>query len=96
MTGVSSQDEKEQLLKYSSTVGGIVGRTKSVVQLKARNPENPIRTSIPVKAICDYRQIEVRSECWNCCLDIYSTVCHNAFCDPFLLRSPLTKKMSAF
>ncbi|KTG35843.1 hypothetical protein cypCar_00020394, partial [Cyprinus carpio] len=52
-------DEKEQLLKYSSTVGGLVGRAKSVVQLKARNPENPIRTSIPIKAICDYRQIEI-------------------------------------
>ncbi len=61
MTDVSSQDEKEQLLKYSSTVGGLVGRAKSVVQLKARNPENPIRTSIAVKAICDYRQIEVCS-----------------------------------
>ncbi|KAF4105424.1 hypothetical protein G5714_013086 [Onychostoma macrolepis] len=54
-----SMDEKEQLLKYSSTVGGLVGRAKSVVQLKARNPENPIRTSISVKAICDYRQIEI-------------------------------------
>uniref|UniRef100_A0A8C2DBA5 Dystonin n=1 Tax=Cyprinus carpio TaxID=7962 RepID=A0A8C2DBA5_CYPCA len=54
-----SMDEKEQLLKYSSTVGGLVGRAKSVVQLKARNPQNPIRTSIPVKAICDYRQIEI-------------------------------------
>lgn len=61
MTDVSPQDEKEQLLKYSSTVGGLVGRAKAIVQLKARNPENPIRTSIPVKAICDYRQIEVRS-----------------------------------
>ncbi|XP_051503373.1 dystonin-like [Myxocyprinus asiaticus] len=54
-----SMDEKEQLLKYSSTVGGLVGRAKSVVQLKARNPENPVRTSITVKAICDYRQIEI-------------------------------------
>ncbi|XP_048061846.1 dystonin isoform X4 [Megalobrama amblycephala] len=54
-----SMDEKEQLLKYSSTVGGLVGRAKSVVQLKARNPENPIRTSITVKSICDYRQIEI-------------------------------------
>uniref|UniRef100_A0A671KRR7 Dystonin n=1 Tax=Sinocyclocheilus anshuiensis TaxID=1608454 RepID=A0A671KRR7_9TELE len=54
-----SMDEKEQLLKYSSTVGGLVGRAKSVVQLKARNPENPIRTSLPVKSICDYRQIEI-------------------------------------
>ncbi|XDV50937.1 hypothetical protein PO909_019905 [Leuciscus waleckii] len=54
-----SMEEKEQLLKYSSTVGGLVGRAKAVVQLKARNPENPIRSSIPVKAICDYRQIEI-------------------------------------
>lgn len=53
------QDEKEQLLQYRSTVAGLVGRAKSVVQLKPRNPENPIRTSLPVKAICDYRQIEV-------------------------------------
>ncbi|XP_051945803.1 dystonin-like [Xyrauchen texanus] len=54
-----SMDEKEQLLKYSSTVGGLVGRAKSVIQLKPRNPENPVRTSIHVKAICDYRQIEI-------------------------------------
>ncbi|XP_056116142.1 dystonin isoform X4 [Rhinichthys klamathensis goyatoka] len=54
-----SMEEKEQLLKYSGTVGGLVGRAKAVVQLKARNPENPIRSSIPVKAICDYRQIEI-------------------------------------
>ncbi|XP_039546384.1 dystonin isoform X5 [Pimephales promelas] len=54
-----SMEEKEQLLKYSGTVGGLVGRAKAVVQLKARNPENPVRSSIPVKAICDYRQIEI-------------------------------------
>uniref|UniRef100_A0A3B4D345 Dystonin n=1 Tax=Pygocentrus nattereri TaxID=42514 RepID=A0A3B4D345_PYGNA len=54
-----SMDEKEQLLQYRSTVAGLVGRAKSIVQLKPRNPEYPIRTSIPVKAICDYRQIEI-------------------------------------
>ncbi|XP_072533688.1 dystonin isoform X14 [Salminus brasiliensis] len=54
-----SMDEKEQLLQYCSTVAGLVGRAKSVVQLKPRNPESPVRTSIPVKAICDYRQIEI-------------------------------------
>ncbi|KAL6487579.1 hypothetical protein MHYP_G00042050 [Metynnis hypsauchen] len=54
-----SMDEKEQLLQYRSTVAGLVGRAKSIVQLKPRNPENPVRTSIPVKAICDYRQIEI-------------------------------------
>ncbi|GAA6101616.1 dystonin isoform X17 [Tachysurus ichikawai] len=54
-----SMDEKEQLLQYRSTVAGLVGRSKSIVQLKPRNPENPVRTSVPVKSICDYRQIEI-------------------------------------
>ncbi|XP_066534474.1 dystonin [Hoplias malabaricus] len=54
-----SMDEKEQLLQYRSTVAGLVGRAKSIVQLKPRNPESPVRTSLPVKAICDYRQIEI-------------------------------------
>ncbi|XP_069036167.1 dystonin isoform X12 [Lepisosteus oculatus] len=54
-----SMDEKEQLLQYRSTVASLVGRAKTVVQLKPRNPDSPIRTSIPVKAICDYRQIEI-------------------------------------
>ncbi|KAM9365281.1 dystonin [Pholidichthys leucotaenia] len=54
-----SMDEKEQLLQYRSTVAGLVGRAKNIVQLKPRNPESPVRSSIPVKAICDYRQIEI-------------------------------------
>uniref|UniRef100_A0A669CDJ9 Dystonin n=1 Tax=Oreochromis niloticus TaxID=8128 RepID=A0A669CDJ9_ORENI len=54
-----SMDEKEQLLQYRSTVAGLVGRAKNIVQLKPRNPENSLRSSIPVKAICDYRQIEI-------------------------------------
>ncbi|KAG7462800.1 hypothetical protein MATL_G00188590 [Megalops atlanticus] len=54
-----SMDEKEQLLQYRVTVAGLVGRAKSIVQLKPRNSDSPVRTSIPVKAICDYRQIEI-------------------------------------
>lgn len=54
------QDEKEQLLQYRSAVAGLVGRAKNIVQLRPRNPESPVRSSIPVKAICDYRQIEVQ------------------------------------
>ncbi|XP_034041193.1 dystonin [Thalassophryne amazonica] len=54
-----SMDEKEQLLQYRSTVAGLVGRAKTIVQLKPRNPDSPVRSSIPVKAICDYRQIEI-------------------------------------
>ncbi|MEQ2163892.1 hypothetical protein GOODEAATRI_000876 [Goodea atripinnis] len=55
------QDEKEQLLQYRSTVAGLVGRAKNIVQLRPRNPESPLRSSIPVKAICDYRQIEIKT-----------------------------------
>uniref|UniRef100_A0A8C7USD3 Dystonin n=1 Tax=Oncorhynchus mykiss TaxID=8022 RepID=A0A8C7USD3_ONCMY len=54
-----SMDEKEQLLQYRSTVAGLVGKAKAIVQLKPRNPDTPVRSSIPVKAICDYRQIEI-------------------------------------
>ncbi|XP_064858706.1 dystonin-like isoform X10 [Oncorhynchus nerka] len=54
-----SMDEKEQLLQYRSTVAGLMGKAKAIVQLKPRNPDTPIRSSIPVKAICDYRQIEI-------------------------------------
>lgn len=61
IVAVCLQDEKEQLLQYRSSVAGLVGRAKNIVQLKPRNPESPVRSSIPVKAICDYRQIEVLS-----------------------------------
>ncbi|XP_067876267.1 microtubule-actin cross-linking factor 1 isoform X7 [Heterodontus francisci] len=54
-----SMDEKEQLLQYRSNVAGLMSRAKTIVQLKPRNPENPIRISIPIKAICDYKQIEI-------------------------------------
>ncbi|NXU54828.1 DYST protein, partial [Turnix velox] len=54
-----SMEEKDQLLKYKSTVVGLVGRAKAIIQLKPRNPECVLKTSIPIKAICDYRQIEI-------------------------------------
>ncbi|KAJ8250312.1 hypothetical protein COCON_G00222340 [Conger conger] len=54
-----SMDEKEALLQYRSTVASLVGRAKSIVQLKPRSSDHPVRSSIPVKAICDYRQIEI-------------------------------------
>ncbi|XP_069707556.1 dystonin isoform X2 [Phaenicophaeus curvirostris] len=52
-------EEKEQLLQYKSTVAGLVGRAKAIIQLKPRNPDCILKTSIPIKAICDYRQIEI-------------------------------------
>ncbi|XP_045150782.1 dystonin isoform X3 [Echinops telfairi] len=54
-----SMEEKEELLQYKSTVASLMGRAKTVVQLKPRNPDCSLKTSIPIKAICDYRQIEI-------------------------------------
>ncbi|KAL9864347.1 LOW QUALITY PROTEIN: dystonin-like [Geothlypis trichas] len=54
-----AMEEKEQLLQYKSTVAGLVGRAKAIIQLKPRNPDCVLKTSIPIKAICDYRQIEI-------------------------------------
>ncbi|XP_019376076.1 PREDICTED: dystonin isoform X10 [Gavialis gangeticus] len=54
-----SMEEKEQLLQYKSTVASLVGKAKAIIQLKPRNPDCTLKTSIPIKAICDYRQIEI-------------------------------------
>ncbi|KAF6113528.1 hypothetical protein HJG60_004115 [Phyllostomus discolor] len=54
-----SMEEKEELLQYKSTVASLMGRAKTIIQLKPRNPDCLLKTSIPIKAICDYRQIEI-------------------------------------
>ncbi|XP_041419112.1 dystonin isoform X12 [Xenopus laevis] len=54
-----SMEEKEQLLQYKSTVASLVGRAKAIIQLKPRNPDNPLKASIQIRAICDYKQIEI-------------------------------------
>ncbi|XP_058410104.1 dystonin isoform X17 [Diceros bicornis minor] len=54
-----SMEEKEELLHYKSTVASLMGRAKTLIQLKPRNSDCPLKTSIPIKAICDYRQIEI-------------------------------------
>lgn len=53
------QEEKEQLIEYRSTVASLVGRAKTVVQLRPRSAESTLATTTPIKAVCDYRQIEV-------------------------------------
>lgn len=53
------QEEKEQLIEYRSTVASLVGRAKSVVQLRPRSADSNLGTTTPIRAICDYRQIEV-------------------------------------
>ncbi|XP_060640068.2 microtubule-actin cross-linking factor 1 isoform X13 [Anolis sagrei] len=62
-----SMDEKEQLIQAKSSVASLVGRSKSIVQLKPRNPDHVLEGTISVKAVCDYRQIEI-------------TICRNDEC----------------
>lgn len=54
------QEEKEQLIEYRSTVASLVGRAKVLVQLRPRSAESTLGATTPIKAICDYRQIEVQ------------------------------------
>uniref|UniRef100_A0A671N7K4 Microtubule-actin cross-linking factor 1-like n=1 Tax=Sinocyclocheilus anshuiensis TaxID=1608454 RepID=A0A671N7K4_9TELE len=54
-----SMEEKEQLIEYRSTVASLVGRAKSVVQLRPRSADSNLGTNTPIRAICDYRQIEI-------------------------------------
>ncbi|NWV87913.1 MACF1 factor, partial [Machaerirhynchus nigripectus] len=62
-----SMDEKEQLIQSKSSVASLVGRSKAIVQLRPRNPEHAVKSTIPIKAVCDYRQIEI-------------TICRNDEC----------------
>ena len=56
------QDEKEQLNEYKGHLSGLAKRAKAIVQLKPRNPAHPVRGHVPLIAVCDYKQVEVRAE----------------------------------
>ncbi|KAG9492974.1 hypothetical protein GDO78_001103 [Eleutherodactylus coqui] len=62
-----SMEEKEQLIQSKSTVASLVGRSRNIVQLKPRNPEHTLSGTLPIRAACDYRQIEI-------------TICRNEEC----------------
>ncbi|XP_029938056.1 microtubule-actin cross-linking factor 1 isoform X11 [Salarias fasciatus] len=53
-----SMEEKEQLIEYRSTVASLVGRAKTLVQLRPRSADATLGATTPIRAICDYRQIE--------------------------------------
>lgn len=55
------QDEKEQLNEYKGHLSGLAKRAKAIVQLKPRNPAYPLRGHVPLQAVCDYKQVEVRA-----------------------------------
>lgn len=55
------QEEKEQLNEYKTLVAGLNKRAKSIVQLKPRNPTSSIKGKLPIQAVCDFKQQEVRT-----------------------------------
>lgn len=58
---VQNQEEREQLNEFKTLVTTLNKRAKSVVQLKPRNPTTPIKGKLPVQAVCDFKQQEVRA-----------------------------------
>lgn len=69
------QEEKEQLIEYRSTVASLVGRAKTVMQLRPRCAENILGSTTLIKAICDYRQIEVRETLYSVFSECVFDVC---------------------
>lgn len=58
---IQHQEEKEQLTEFKTIVTNLNKRAKSVIQLKPRNPTTPIKGKLPVQAVCDFKQQEVRA-----------------------------------
>lgn len=47
--------------EFKTLLSGLNKRSKSIVQLKPRNPTTPIKGKLPIQAVCDFKQQEVRS-----------------------------------
>ncbi|XP_041105190.1 plectin-like isoform X2 [Polyodon spathula] len=54
-----AMDEKEQLNEYKGQLAGLNKRAKAIVQLKPRNAANPLKSKLPVQAVCDFKQMEI-------------------------------------
>ncbi|XP_077362461.1 microtubule-actin cross-linking factor 1 isoform X5 [Festucalex cinctus] len=54
-----SMDEKEQLIEHRGKLASLVGRAKTLVQLRPRCADSPLPAAMPIRAVCDYKQIEI-------------------------------------
>ncbi|XP_054897924.1 plectin-like isoform X10 [Poeciliopsis prolifica] len=52
-------EEKEQLNEFKTLLNGLNKRSRSVIQLKPRNPTTPIKGKTPIQAVCDFKQQEI-------------------------------------
>lgn len=55
----SSQKEKERIRENKRQVQSLVNKSKTIVRLKPRNPEEKSGSPIIVQALCDFKQDQV-------------------------------------
>ena len=46
--------------EFKTHMTGLNKRARSIIQLKPRNPTTAIKGKLPVQAVCDFKQMEVR------------------------------------
>lgn len=54
-----SQKEKERIVENKRQVQSLVNKSKTIVRLKPRNPEEKSSSQIIVQALCDFKQDQV-------------------------------------
>jgi len=54
-----SQSEKERVMENKRQVQSLVIKSKTIVRLKPRNPEEKSNSPVIVQAICDFKQDQV-------------------------------------
>lgn len=54
------QKEKERIMENKRQVQSLVNKSKTIVRLKPRNPEEKSSSPVIVQALCDFKQDQVR------------------------------------
>ncbi|XP_014851957.1 PREDICTED: plectin-like isoform X15 [Poecilia mexicana] len=52
-------EQKEQMNEFKTLLNGLNKRSRSIIQLKPRNPTTPIKGKTPIQAVCDFKQQEI-------------------------------------
>lgn len=54
-----SQKERERIIDNKRQVQSLVNKSKTIVRLKPRNPEEKSSSPVMVQALCDFKQEQV-------------------------------------
>lgn len=58
-----SQKERERIIDNKRQVQSLVNKSKTIVRLKPRNPEEKSSSPVMVQALCDFKQEQVGYMC---------------------------------